>query len=163
MLLLEDIVFWVIFTFSTTCFIEAKLGDTLSSKTSTLFSPKFPPMWCNLVRLVQKWDSYQSQLTGIETNHLLAPAICWLICRHERTIECVIVQTPDLSLKFSYPALVELFNDLNDEHRKFLYSSKVPISFPQMQKSCPSVLPKRVHQVSVRMRRKSFQMKPAKP
>ena len=51
---------------------------------------------------------------------------------------------------------------LDDEHTKSLYSPSVPVIFPQMQKSFPSVLPKRVYQVSLRMHNKSAQRKPAK-
>ena len=40
---------------------------------------------------------------------------------------------------------------LDDEHKKFLYSPSVPIFFPQMEKYFPSVLPKRVYKVPVRM------------
>ena len=52
---------------------------------------------------------------------------------------------------------------LEDEHTKSLYSPSVPVIFPQMQKSFPSVLPKRFHPVSLRMHNKSAQRKPAKP
>ena len=38
---------------------------------------------------------------------------------------------------------------LDDEHTKSPYSPSVPINFPQMQKSFPSVLPKRVYPVSL--------------
>ena len=48
---------------------------------------------------------------------------------------------------------------LNDEQRKSLYSTGVPIAFPQMQKSLSSVLPKRVYPVSIRMHSKSTQKK----
>ena len=51
---------------------------------------------------------------------------------------------------------------LDDEHKKSLYSPSVPIIFPQMQKSFPSVLSKRVYPVSLRMHNKSAQRKPAK-
>ena len=51
---------------------------------------------------------------------------------------------------------------LDDEHTKSLYSPGVPIIFPQMQKSFPSVLPKGVYPVSLRMHNKSAQRKPAK-
>ena len=51
---------------------------------------------------------------------------------------------------------------LDDEHTKSLYSPSVPIIFPQMQKSFPSVLPKRVYPISLRMHNKSAQRKPAK-
>ena len=39
----------------------------------------------------------------------------------------------------------------DDEHTKSLYSSGVPINFPQVQKALSSVLPKRVYPVSMRM------------
>ena len=51
---------------------------------------------------------------------------------------------------------------LDDEHTKSLHSASVLIIFPQMQKSFPSVLPKRVYPVSLRMHNKSAQRKPAK-
>ena len=51
---------------------------------------------------------------------------------------------------------------LDNEHKKSVYSPSVPIIFPQMQKSFPSVLPKRVYPVSSRMHNKSAQRKPAK-
>ena len=43
-----------------------------------------------------------------------------------------------------------------------LYSPNVPIVYAQMQMSFPSVLPKRVYPVSLRMHNKSAQRKPAK-
>ena len=51
---------------------------------------------------------------------------------------------------------------LDDEHTKSLYSPSVPIVFPQLQKSFPSVLPKRIFPVSLRMHIKSAQRKPGK-
>ena len=51
---------------------------------------------------------------------------------------------------------------LDDEHTNSLYSPSVPIIFPQMQKSSPSVLSKRICPVSLRMQSKSAQRKPAK-
>ena len=51
---------------------------------------------------------------------------------------------------------------LDYEHTKFLYCPTTPITFPQMQSSFPSVLPKRVHEVPLRMYSKSSQRKPAK-
>ena len=47
---------------------------------------------------------------------------------------------------------------LDDEHTKSVYSPSVP----QMKKSFPSVLPKRVYTVSLRMHNTSAQRKPAK-
>ena len=51
---------------------------------------------------------------------------------------------------------------LDDENTKSLYSPGVPIVFPQMQKSFPSVLAKRVFPVSLRTHNKSAQRKPRK-
>ena len=51
---------------------------------------------------------------------------------------------------------------LYDEHTKSLYSPCVPIIFPQRQESFPSVLPKRVFPVFLRMHNKFAQRKPAK-
>ena len=51
---------------------------------------------------------------------------------------------------------------LDVQHRKFFYSPSVLIFFPQMQRSFPSVLPKRVYPVSMRMHKQSTQWKPAK-
>ena len=66
------------------------------------------------------------------------------------------------SSKFCIPDRVKHSKVLNDEHTKSLYSPSVEIIFPQMQKSFPSVLPKRVYPVSLRMHNKSAQRKPAK-
>ena len=51
---------------------------------------------------------------------------------------------------------------LGDEHTKSLYSPSVSLIFPQRQKSFPSVLPKRVYPVSLRLHNKSAQRKTAK-
>ena len=53
-------------------------------------------------------------------------------------------------------------NVLDDEHTKSVYSPSVPIKIPQMQKSFPSDLPKRVFTVSLRMHSNSAQKKSAK-
>ena len=50
----------------------------------------------------------------------------------------------------------------DDEQTKSLYSPSVPIIFPQLQKSSPSVLTKRVYPVSLRKLNKSTQWKPSK-
>ena len=95
MLLVADIVDWLQFTLSTTCFIEANLGEMLSSRTRTLFFSSLPVMWFKSVRLVHNWNSDQSLLTGIGTQHLFPTVVYWLTCRHAQTIGYVIVQTPD--------------------------------------------------------------------
>ena len=51
--------------------------------------------------------------------------------------------------KFYIPDRLKQSKIVDDEHTKALYSPSVPIIFPQLQKSFPSVLPKRVHPVSL--------------
>ena len=63
---------------------------------------------------------------------------------------------------FYIPDRLKQSKILNDEVTKSLYSPSVPIIFPQNQKSFPSVLPKRVYPVSLRMHNKSAQRKAAK-
>ena len=55
-----NIVDWVIFTLGTISFIEAALGETLSSKTRNFFSSKPAVMWCKSARLVHSWVSDHS-------------------------------------------------------------------------------------------------------
>ena len=64
--------------------------------------------------------------------------------------------------KFYIPERLKQSKILDAEHTKSLYSPSVPIIFPQLQKSFPSVLPKGVYPVSLRMHNKSAQRKPAK-
>ena len=68
--------------------------------------------------------------------------------------------TGSIPSKFSGPA--EAVRSFGRWHKKSLYSPSVPIIFPQMQKFFPSVFPKRVHQVPLRMYSKSAQKKPSK-
>ena len=70
--------------------------------------------------------------------------------------------TGSIPSKFYIPDRLKQSKVLDGEHTKSLYSPSVPIIFPQMQKSFPSVLPKRVYPVSLRMHNKSAQRKPAK-
>ena len=70
--------------------------------------------------------------------------------------------TGSIPSKFHNPERLKLSKLLDDEHTKSFYSPSVPIIFPQMQMSFPSVLPKRVYPVPLRMHNKSAQMKPAK-
>ena len=62
--------------------------------------------------------------------------------------------------KFYIPERLKQSKILEDEHKKSLYSPCIPTIFPQMQRSFPSVSPKRVYPVSLRMRNKSAQRKP---
>ena len=64
--------------------------------------------------------------------------------------------------KFYIPERLKQSKILDDENTNSLYSPTVPIICPQMQKSFPSVLRKRVYLVSLRMHNKSAQWKPAK-
>ena len=65
--------------------------------------------------------------------------------------------TGSIPSKFHIPDRLKQSKVLDDEHTKILYSPIFPIIFPQMQKSFPSVLPKRVYPVSLRMHNKSAQ------
>ena len=64
--------------------------------------------------------------------------------------------------KFYIPDRLKQSKLLDDEYTKSLYSPSIPIIFPQMQKSFPSVLLKVVYPLSLRMHNKSTQRKPAK-
>ena len=64
-----------------------------------------------------------------------------------------------LPSKFYIPERLKHLRNLDDEHTKSLYSSSVPIAFPQMQRSLSSVLPKRVYPVPMQMQSKSTQRK----
>ena len=70
--------------------------------------------------------------------------------------------TGSIPSNFYIPDRLKQSKILDVEHTKSLYSPSVPIIFPQMQKSVPLVLPKRVYPVSLRMHNKSAQRKPAK-
>ena len=61
--------------------------------------------------------------------------------------------------KFFIPERLKHLRTLDDEHTKPLYTSIVPIAFPQTQKPFSSVLPGRVCPVSMRMHSKSTQRK----
>ena len=70
--------------------------------------------------------------------------------------------TGSIASKFYIPERLKQSKILDDEHTKSLYSPSVSIHFPQMQRSSPSVLPKRFYPVSLRMHKKSAQRKLAK-
>ena len=70
--------------------------------------------------------------------------------------------TGSIPSKFYIPDRLKQSKVLDGEHTKSLYSPGVPIVFPQMQNPFPSVLPKKVYPVSLRMHNKSAQRKPAK-
>ena len=64
--------------------------------------------------------------------------------------------------KFYVPNGLKHSTTLDDEHTKSLYSPRVPVLFPQMQKSIPSVVSKGVYPISQRMYSKSTPRKLAK-
>ena len=70
--------------------------------------------------------------------------------------------TGPLPWKLYIPERLKQSKIFDDEHTKSLYAPSVPIIFPQLRKSFPSVLPKRVCPVSLRMHIKSAQKKAAK-
>ena len=61
--------------------------------------------------------------------------------------------------KFCLSERLKHLRNLDDEHKKSLYTPSVPIAFPQIQKSVSSVLFKRVYPFSMRMHGKSTQRK----
>ena len=61
--------------------------------------------------------------------------------------------------KFYIPERLKHFRTLDNEYTKSLHSPSVPNTFPQMQKSHFSVLPKGVYPFSARMHSKSTQKK----
>ena len=63
---------------------------------------------------------------------------------------------------FYTPDRLKQSKNLDDEHTKSLHSPSVSTTFPQMQKPLPSILPKGVYPVSLRMHNKSAQRKIAK-
>ena len=69
--------------------------------------------------------------------------------------------TGSVPLKYFIPERLKHLKSLDDKHTKSLYSPSAPIVFPQVQKSFPSMLSKRVYPVSVPMLNKSAERKPA--
>ena len=67
--------------------------------------------------------------------------------------------TGTIPSKFYIPNRLKQSKKLDNEHTKSLCSPTVPVIFPQMQKSFPSVLFKRVYPVSLQMHLKSAQTK----
>ena len=101
-------------------------------------------------------DFYTEGATSVPFGHLL---IDFSPRTDNRLLYCT--NTGSIPSSFYKPDRLKQSKNLDDEHTKSLYSPSVPIIFPQMQKSFPSVLPKKVYPVSLRMH-KSAQRKPAK-
>ena len=70
--------------------------------------------------------------------------------------------TGSISAHFCRGPAETVKKNFDDEHTKSLYSPSVPLILPQMQKSFPSVLSKRVNPVSLQMQNKFAQRKPPK-
>ena len=95
--------------------------------------------------------------TSVPFGHLLID----LSASTDDQLRCC-TNTGSVPSKFYIQDLLKQSKFLDDEHTKSLYSPSVPVIFPQMQNSIPSVLPKRVYPFSLRMHNKSAQRKPAK-
>ena len=80
---------------------------------------------------------------SVPFGHLL---IDWSPRTDDRLRYCT--NTGSIPSKFYIPNRLKQSKLMDDEDKKSLYSSCVPMKFPQMQKSFPSVLPKRVYPVS---------------
>ena len=155
-LLPDDIVDWALITLSTTCSIEANLGETLNTH-FVLFH--FPPDMMQVSKLIvhlglgsELIDWYRGA-TSVPYNHLLID----LSPRTDNRLRYC-TDTAITSKFYMADRLILL----DDEHIKFLYSPSVPNNYPQMQKSFPSVWPKRVYYVPLRMHSESSQGEPAK-
>ena len=96
-------------------------------------------------------------VTSVPFGHLL---IDLLPRTDDRLRYCT--NTGSIPSEIQIPDRLKQSKILDDEHSKTLYSPSVPIIFPQMQRSFPSVLPKRVYPLSLRLHNKSAQRKPAK-
>ena len=70
------------------------------------------------------------------SKRLFLLVICWLICRHEQTIDHVIAQTVDLFRQnFFITERLNHLRILDDQHTKSLYSPSVSIRFPANAKA----------------------------
>ena len=163
LLLLADIVDWVLFTLSTIFLIKANLGESLNSRTRTMF-------FFNSPRDKMQVSTLSAQL-GLGSElvdwHWDATSVSYgplLIDSSPRTDDRLryCTNTGSIPSNFYIPDRLKQSKLLDYEHTKSLYSPGVPIISPQMQKSFPSVLPKRVYPVSLQMHKKSPHLKPAK-
>ena len=144
-------------------FHQSKLGRDVESKNTQIIPFKSPRDVMQVTTLSTQLglgselvDWYQDA-TYVRFGHLL---IDLSPRRDDRLRYCK--NTGSISSKLYFRDRLKQSIVLDDEHTKSLYSPSVPIVFPQMQKSFPSVLPKRVYPVSLRMHNKSAQRKAAK-
>ena len=92
--------------------------------------------------------------TSVPFGHILID----LCPRTDDRLRCY-TNTGSIPSKFNIPDWLKQSKILDNKHTKTLYSRSVPMIFPQMQKSFPSVLPKRVYAVSLQLHSKSAQRK----
>ena len=150
-LLLEDIVDWVLFTLSTTCFIKANLGETLSSKARISFSSNLPVTWWRSARSVHSWASARaSWLVSRRNVCTQRPFVDWPVASN-RLSTTLLLKHRIHYFNVSYTGPAETTKIFGQWIHKFLCCQSVPVIFPQMQKSFVSVLSKRVYEGLLRM------------
>ena len=151
LLLLADIVDRVLFTLSATCFIEANLGETLSSRTRTLFLQV--SRYVMQVSTLSAHLELGSELVEWYQEATSVPYIHLLIDLSPRTDDGLryCTNTGSIPSKTSIPEQLKQSKRLDEEHTKSLNSPGVPIIFTQMQKCSPSVMPKRFYPVPLGM------------
>ena len=162
LLLLEDIVDWALCTKTTICFIKANLGETLNSKTRTLFSSNLSAMWCKSARLVHNWDSYHSYLTAIQTQHLFFMDIYWLFCRPNRRSITLLHKQQIGSFEVLYPGPAETIKISGRWTDKTSLLSKCSNHFPTNAKIFSFSFAQKIYQLSLRMHSEPSKTKPAK-
>ena len=142
-------------------FHQSKLGRYVELQNTHIVLFKFPrdvmqvsTLSAQLGLESEKVDWYRDA-TSVPYGHLL---IDLFPRTDDRLRYCT--NTSSILSKFDILDRLKQSKILDDEHAKSLYSPSVPNIFPQMQKSFPSVLPKRVYPVSMRMHNKSAQRKP---
>ena len=145
----------------------------LSSRARTLCSSN--PLWCDAshyayctigTRIIPSW------LLSRRNICFLRSFTDWLVATNRRSITLfykhrihslkVLYARPTERDKFFGRWTQKISLSLSLSLSLSFYTSSVPISFPQMQKSFPSVLLKRVYQVPLRMNSKSSRRKHAK-
>ena len=123
-------------------FHQSKLGQDVELQNTHIVLFKSPrdvvqvsTLSAHLGRRSERVNCYRDA-TSVPFSHLLIE----LSARtDDRLRYCT--NTGSIPSKFNIPDLLKQSNILGDEHKKSLYSPSVPIIFPQMQKSFPSVLP----------------------
>ena len=96
------------------------------------------------LRFGSKLVDWYRDAMSLPYGHLL---IDWSPRTDDRLRYCT--NTGYIPSKFYIPDRLKQSKIMDDEHTKSLYSLRIPIIFPQMQKSFPSILPKGVYPVSL--------------